>query len=71
MIVAVPPPSPVITPDVPLTATMPVLLLQVPPVGEPVSVAVLPWHTVVVPVMPVGAEVTVIVVVATQPEGMV
>ena len=71
MIVAVPTPLPVITPVEPTTPTIPVLVLQVPPDGESVSVELLPWHTTVVPVITDGDALTLITVVATQPDGAV
>jgi hypothetical protein len=70
-IFAVPPDTPVISPVVTFAiATVVLLLLHVPPNIALLSVIVVPWHTVVVPV--IGATgFTVTVVVAIQPADVV
>ena len=60
--------DPVTTPDVDnAIVALPLLLLQVPPVGVEPSVVVRPTHTFVVPVSVVGLELTVTTAVLIQP----
>lgn len=71
VITTVPADTPVTTPDdEPTTAIDVLLLLQVPPDGEPASVIVLPTHTCVGPDM-VGVGLTVITTVVKHPPGNV
>jgi len=68
-IVTLPPVIPLTTPDAGSTVATPVLpLLQVPLADASLSDVVLPWHTVVVPFIPVGIAVTLTVVVAAVPQ---
>jgi hypothetical protein len=57
--VAVPADTPVITPDASIVATVVGLMDQVPPVVAEVTVTVLLWHTVSVPVIGSGLGLTV------------
>jgi hypothetical protein len=62
---------PVTTPEViPAVATVVVLLAHVPPVVGSLNVVVLPWQTVVIPVMGVSS-VTLTVAVLVQPADVV
>ncbi len=61
-----PPPRPVTTPIVLTMARKVLLLLHVPPEGEPVNVTGEPIHTELLPVM-VGDALTVMVLYAKQP----
>ena len=67
--VAVPPPIPERTPEVPIVATDILLLLQVPPAVASASVIVKPLHTTFGPVMGAGVGLTVMTVLAEQPLG--
>ena len=62
-ITAVPTAPPVTTPEEPTVATDVLPLLQAPPEGVLFNVVVVPWHNKVLPVIAVGTEVTVTVVV--------
>ena len=69
VIVAVPPKTPVITPVIlSILATLGVLLLHVPPMVVSVSVVVVPWHMIKVPVIGVGSALTVMIFVTKQVE---
>ena len=71
MIPAVPAPTPVTTAEADPTVAIEVLEeVQVPPPAS-VNADVKPTQTIVLPVMAEGAGLTVMVVVAVQPEGMV
>lgn len=59
---------PVTTPDeVPMVAMVVILLLHVPPLAASLRVVVLPWHTLVIPVIAGGGGVTVTVPVIEHP----
>lgn len=59
---------PVISPVVASAVAIAVLLLvHVPPVTPSLSVMILPWHTLELPIMAVGVGLTEKVVVTTQP----
>lgn len=64
----VPPNRPLITPELlPITATVVLLLIQVPPVTELLKVTVNPWHTDNGPEIAAGVGLTVNVIMAMQP----
>jgi len=68
VIVAVPALAPVAVPvDEPIVATPVLLLLQVPPLTELVSVALLPTQTDIVPPIDAGDPFTVTIAVVAQP----
>ena len=70
--VSVPDARPDIVPDAePIVASVGVLLLQVPPVEELVSVVVEPTHTLFVPPIAAGSGFTVTVVTVKHPAGSV
>lgn len=70
--VTLPPDMPVTTPVVEPTVAMAVLPeVHVPPGAVLLSVIVMPAHTLVLPVMPGGAGVTVTIAVILQPAGEV
>ncbi len=58
---------PIVPDDRPMVATPGVAAFQVPPAGISLNVAVLPWHTWVVPDIADGSVFTVTVVEAVQP----
>ena len=72
MMVAVPLDTPVTTPvDEPTRATVPSLVLHVPPGVASVSAVVAPTHTLVTPEIAAGSGCTVTVTLAVQPNGSV
>ena len=66
---AVPPPTPVRMPVVPIVATNILLLPHVPPAVASASVTVVPLHNTFAPVMAAGVANTVMTVLAVQPSG--
>ena len=67
MITGLPDAIPVTTPVVPIVASVPSLLLQVPPAVASLSEVVKPTHTLAVPLIEPGSAFTVTTVVVLQP----
>jgi hypothetical protein len=71
VILALPAETPVTTPEDDTVATLVVPDVHAPPGGVVLKAVVRPWHTDVLPVMPAGNGLTVIVFVASHPKAVV